>query len=68
MELKNTSKLRVRVDGYGYVDPGASITVPDGVGRELCGKGSYFRATTAASTVRRKRAVKQQVTQGGDDA
>lgn len=43
MKIRNTGKTRIRIEGYGYVDPGNDLTVPDDVGRSICTKGSPFK-------------------------
>jgi len=43
MKIINTGSVRIRVEGYGYVNPGQSITVPEDTGRQLCTEGSDFR-------------------------
>lgn len=43
MKIIYTGSVRIRVEGYGYVMPGRSITVPEDTGRQLCREGSDFR-------------------------
>lgn len=43
MEIVYTGSIRIRIEGYGYVTPGRSITVPDDIGRQLCVKGRAFK-------------------------
>jgi hypothetical protein len=35
MKITNTSAVRRRVEGVGYVNPGETVTVPEAVGLEL---------------------------------
>ena len=48
MKIQNTGKVRLRVEGYGYVEPGGELTVPEAVGRELI-KGSNFKTARAGN-------------------
>jgi len=43
MKIVNKGSVKIRVERYGYVMPGQSITVPEDTGRQLCREGSYFR-------------------------
>lgn len=42
MKIRNDSNARQRIDGYGDVAAGSTITVPLHVGRSLCTPGSPF--------------------------
>ena len=35
MRITNTSKVRQRIEGYGYVEPGETITVSEEAGLQL---------------------------------
>ena len=58
MNIRNTSKVRLKIEGFGYVDPGDEITVPDVVGKELT-TGSNFKAVRTEK--KKKGPVKGQV-------
>jgi len=43
MKIINTGSVRIRIEGYGYSEPGKIITVPENIGKQLCTKGSVFK-------------------------
>lgn len=45
MKIRYTGKARARIEGFGYIDPGAEITAPEALGRELV-RGKEFREIT----------------------
>ena len=42
MQVKYSGNVRIRIEGYGYVNPGETIVVAGGLGKSLC-RGSEFR-------------------------
>ncbi|MBA7544244.1 hypothetical protein ES705_36596 [subsurface metagenome] len=40
MKICNKGTVRERIEGYGYIKPGETKTVPDDVGRQICTGGS----------------------------
>lgn len=59
MKVKNISQVQQRVEGFGYVDPGEVITVPEEAGRSLTkAKNSLFKKVN--STTQRKKVVKKK--------
>ena len=50
MKIKNTGKTQQRVEGFGNVDPGEELTVPESVGLSLTTKGSPFKKVSPPRT------------------
>jgi len=60
MKIKNTGKTRIRVEGFGYVDPGKEIIVPEAAGRSLCrGKSSFREVIKSPEIIKKKEAEKK---------
>jgi len=59
MKIKNTGKTRLRVEGYGYVDSGKEIIVPEAVGRSLCKGTSHFREVIKTPEIIKKKEVEK---------
>ena len=46
MKVKYSGKVRRRIEGWGYAEPGQPIEVPEELGKRLCYKGSEFKKVT----------------------
>lgn len=42
MRVKYNGKVRIRIEGFGYMNPGETKEMPDDLGRLICFKGSDF--------------------------
>jgi hypothetical protein len=74
MKIKNTGKVRLRIEGYGYVEPEAELVVPDDIGFELCNGTTPFCGVGEALPAEKKRRARKKKAdvdgrdgQGGQD-